>query len=335
MRASLRSAVRRLPPVARRDARINRLRQRVATLRNQAALLEQLLAAATESVQQPSFRRLILLERRLGDLAVELGRPWTSVGPLGKLTDYAVAASHGIDVPRQLGRWDDPVDIPWDDLPDRVVVKSAFGSSSRGVFPLERVSAGWRVITHDEIVTGAQIVARLMSLADRGRERGPYFAEEFLDNGSGVPPSDTRVWSFYGEAGLVALRRTTQHGSSAHTQYRFITPDGRDAIERHPTLPTDPLIPAPTVLEEIMRTADRLSVVLREPCLRVDLYQVGEHVVLGEVTRRPGGTQWHGPALDLLLGELWERAKARLARDLADGMSPELEWGPVAVERQE
>lgn len=326
-----RTALRRLPPISRRDAAIESLQRRVEELRIEKELLEERLGASDESIDRPSFRRLILLERRIGDHAVELGRPWTSVGPLGKLTDYDFAVSHGIDIPVQIGRWEHPTEIPWADLPDLVVIKSAFGSSSRGVFPLRRVEAGWQVVTRDEIVTGEEVSARLLALAERGKERGPYFAEEFLDDGTGTPPNDARIWAFYGEVGFISLKNAEVHGRSAHTRWHFVHPDGTDAIEQHPHLSMDLSIPVPRELDQLIDIATRLSVKLREPCIRVDLYQVHDRLVFGEVTRRPGGKQWHGPDLDLSLGETWERAKARLARDVADGMSPEPDWGPHHV----
>jgi hypothetical protein len=118
---------------------------------------------------------------------------------------------------------------------------------------------------------------------------------------------------------MIALRSPGEHGRRKQARFRFIRPDGSDAIVDHPYLKTDQTIPVPKALDRIVDTAARLSIVLREPYVRIDLYDIRDRVVLGEVTRRPGGSQWQGPALDRELGERWERARARIARDLAVG----------------
>jgi hypothetical protein len=91
----------------------------------------------------------------------------------------------------------------------------------------------------------------------------------------------------------------------------------------------DQTIPVPTALDELCDSASRLSVAIRAPFSRIDMYRIGDRSVFGEVTPRPGGPQWFGRELDVRLGEAWERALIRLARDVAHGMSPEPEFGPV------
>jgi hypothetical protein len=83
----------------------------------------------------------------------------------------------------------------------------------------------------------------------------------------------------------------------------------------------------PEKFDELRDAASRLSIAIRAPFSRIDLYRIRDRVVFGEVTPRPGGRQWFGPELDRVLGEAWERAQVRLARDIADGMSPEPAFG--------
>lgn len=307
----LRSVVGRLAPVSRREARIRELEQHLAS---------------GDPLTLPSYRARIYAERRLRVLGGE-----TSVISGGKLHVYELAQSHGIEVPRQFGRWDHPAEIRWDELPDQVVIKSAFSSTSRGVFPLRRREVGWEVITRDTILTQAQLIATLETLIETERALPPFAAEAFLDeDGTGTrTPTDVRNLCFYGEVPLISLRRCDEHGIDRATRYRFVDEKGEDVLDSHPSVVVDQTIPVPSALHELVDVASRLSVAIRAPFSRIDLYRIGDRVVFGEVTPRPGGRQWFGPEIDLMLGEAWERAEARLARDLAGGMTPEPEFGPV------
>jgi len=318
----IRSVFGRLPPVARRDTR-------VAELSDENARLKQQLASG-EQLTRPSYRARIHAERRLRALGVEMGVPSTSVIRHGKFYVYDLARSHGFDVPEQFAQWDDPADIAWNALPDLVVIKSAHSSTSRGVLPLRRTDAGWEVITRDQVMTTEELTATLTDLVETGRARPPFAAEEFLDQdeSGGRLPIDVRALTFYGEVPLVALRRPLEHGNKQTTSWRYVDRRGADVLDEHPSLVVDQTIPVPTALEELCETASRLSVAIRAPFSRIDMYRIGDRGVFGEVTPRPGGPQWFGQEVDIRLGEAWERALIRLARDVANGMSPDPEFGP-------
>ncbi len=179
-------------------------------------------------------------------------------------------------------------------------------------------------------MTVDELVATLTDLAATGRARPPFAAEEFLDQDGtgGHLPLEVRALSFYGEVPLVALRQTREHGNIGSTSWRYVDRTGADVLDGHPRLVIDQSIAVPTALEELCDLASRLSVAIRAPFSRIDMYQVGERTVFGEVTPRPGGPQWFGAETDMWLGAAWERALARLARDVAQGMSPEPEFGP-------
>lgn len=314
----LRSAFTRLPPVARRDERIARLQRRVKKLEKVREAM----------VTRPSYQVRVNEERRLRRLEEEIGAPSRSVIAGGKFHVYDLVSSHGIDVPEQLGRWDDPADIPWDDLPDAVVIKSAFGAASRGVLPLRRVDGGWRVATDDRTLRGTEIAADLASLLADGTIRPPLGAEEFLDDGSGSTPVDTKVYAFYGETPIALVRQVDRHGPGGSARFRVVDVHGTDQLDTYRGQPTDPSIPLSAALGDIFDAARRVSLAIRAPFSRIDFYDIRGRIVFGEVTPRPGAAQWFGPDLDVRLGEAWERAQVRLWRDLANGMSPDPEWGP-------
>ena len=308
--------------MARRDARIAELTRRVKELEK----------ARRRLAEGPSFQVHLNEEKRLRAWESKLDAPSRSVIAGGKFHVYDLVRSHGIDVPEQLGRWDDPADIPWDELPDAVVIKSAFGAASRGVFPLRRVDGGWKLTTHDETVTGDQLTAQLSDLVAQERIRPPFGAEELLDDGSGMPPVDVKIYTFFGEAPVAVLRRVDEHGPEGSAVYRIVDVHGTDLLDAYYGKPTDPTIPLPRSLGDAFELAQRISVIIRAPYSRIDLYDIDGRIVFGEVTPRPGSPGWFGPDLDVALGEAWEHAQVRLWRAIADGMSPEPEWGPLGQE---
>ena len=309
-RQLLGSAFARLGPVKRRDQRI--------------AELEKL-------AKGPSFQVRLNEERRLRAWESELGAPSRSVIAGGKFHVYDLVRSLGIDVPEQLGRWHDPADIPWDGLPDAVVIKSAHGAASRGVLPLRRVDGGWQVATRDATVTSEQLTADLAALAAKREVRPPFGAEEFLDDGSGTVPVDIKVYTFYGEAPVGRLRRVFEHGPGGAGAHRVVDRNGIDLDDTYRGKPTDPTIPLPGALADLFDVAERVSTVIRAPFSRIDLYDIRGRIVFGEVTPRPGSPAGFGPDLDVTMGEAWERAQVRLWRDIAEGASREAEWGPLGA----
>src|ERR1044071_4323654 len=129
LRGLLKALVRRFPPVARRDRRI-------------AALQARLAARSAGWAEHPSYQRRLYSAQRIRTHERALGRSAPSVVSRGKFWVYDFVQSHGVVIPEQYGGWDDPADIPWDTLPDRVVIKAAVGRASGGVFPLQRVPEG-------------------------------------------------------------------------------------------------------------------------------------------------------------------------------------------------
>lgn len=316
-RSPWRAAFTRLPPVAWRDRRIARLERRINRLDQ----------ANQRLFEQPSFRIRINEERRIRAREKEIGAPGRSVIAGGKFHVYDLARSHGIDVPEQYGVWDGVDDIPWAELPDKVVIKAARASTSRGVLPVRRVDGGWRRATRDTIETEEELKAHLAALVANETIRGPFNAEEFLDSdGAGTLPVDVKCFAFYGDVEAVLLRRSPDFGNAAATQHRVVDVHGQNLVEEFGGKAIHPDIPVPDALDAIVDSARRFSLALRVPFSRIDMYEVGGRIVFGEVTPRPGNA-WFGPKVDVVLGDAWERAQARLWRDIAAGMSPDPEWG--------
>ncbi len=331
--AWVRSRARALRHVAWRDARIRALKARNKALATQVARAQKKLdAVGSPKTDTPSFYRQAYAARRIHQHLVDLNATDRGNVVESKLEAYSFAQSHGVRVPTLYGLWDSPEQITWDDLPDRVVIKSDMGAHSRGVFPLHRAANHWTVVTKTDPITPREVVARLRHHADNGQIGGPFFAEEPHDVvHDGALPTETRVFAFYGEVGLVNVRKPSDHGNPDGTAIRRFLPDGTDG-PRHPS--HDDSIELPEIIDEIVATAKRLSLSIPMPFVRIDLYDIAGEIVLGELTPRPGGSQNLGTETDVRMGELWERAQARVLNDVIDGGDYRLRFGPMPQKLQ-
>jgi hypothetical protein len=305
--------------VAWRDAKIRDLTAALSRVEKDLA------AQRSGKADTPSFARYIYADRRINAHLGERNIPGRSNQIARKLRAYSFAQSHGVRIPQMLGLWERPEDIPWDDLPDHIVLKSHTGAASRGVFPLRRVDGRWTVVTRDEPIEPAEIVARLVKLLQDGQVGGPFFGQELIGGGrDNTLPTEVRVFGFYGEVGMANVRRATSHGDNAGTKVRRFLEDGT-AGPRHPL--HDDAIVLPHIFEAAVDIGRRLSTRVQRPFVRIDFLDDDGEVVFGELTPRPGGPHYFGAEDDLRLGEIWERAQARVLNDVIDGSDYSLKFG--------
>src|SRR5690554_1713249 len=129
----LRRQILRLPPIARRDAEIRRLKRRVEKLQ---------LALADEKAKPPppppppappryrpkvaSWHVRVMEQQRVqqavGALPGSTDHPRRNL--LLKLQNYEIARSYGVSTPQVLGVWPTVAEIDFDALPDEFVLKS-------------------------------------------------------------------------------------------------------------------------------------------------------------------------------------------------------------------
>ena len=323
-RGWLRARARQWPPVAWRDARIRELRAENRRLAAELAAARKLSEPGMND--GPSFARYLYAERRINAHMGERNFPGRANQVARKLKAYSFAQSHGVRIPAMIGLWDEPQDIPWDDLPDQIVLKSHTGASSRGVFPLRRIDGRWFMVTRPEPVEPADVVQRLGDLLRDGRIDGPFIGQQLIGEGrDDTLPTEIRVHCFYGEVGMVHVRRATTHGDNTGTRTRRFLPDGSPG-PRHRWHDDD--VELPDVFHTAVDVGRRLSAHVPRTFVRVDLLDDDADVVFGELTPRPGGPHYFGPEADRRLGELWEQAQARVLNDVIDGSDYALRFGP-------
>jgi hypothetical protein len=200
-----------------------------------------------------------------------------------------------------------PEELAGVDLPPRYVVKATHGSGMTAL------------VTDDSPAERAAVAARARRwLATRyWRKNGEWgyrgipprlIVEELLDAGEGRVPPDWKWLCFGGRAALVQVDfdRFTSHTRN------FYDPDGRPVVLRM-YYPQGPEVPLPACFARMRSVAERLAQGF--DFVRVDLYALGERIVVGELTHYPtgGNKSFDPPEWDARLGALWPSANGARA----------------------
>jgi hypothetical protein len=189
-----------------------------------------------------------------------------------------------------------PAEIPFDDLPDRYVIRTSHGSGQVV-----------RVVGHAD---RASVIADLSEwLATnyywRGREDQYYritprlLIEELLDDGYPDGPLDYRFFCFDGSPVLVQV---SDHSHAVHLffdlEWNPLEMWAREADVFYP-------VSRPSNLAEMTRAAATLSEGF--DFVRVDLYSVADRTLVGELTFTPnrGLKPFHPESVEHALGHLW------------------------------
>jgi len=200
----------------------------------------------------------------------------------------------------------DPATIPFEELPDRFVVKATHGS-------------GWVRIVHNK---AALDTANLVATCNRWLMRSfydvhhewPYknivpriMVEEFIDDGHAQAPDDYKLFVFGGRVHFIQVDTDRFVG---HRQ-GFFSPDWTKQQVTHGTPEICGDVPRPKHLQQMIAAAEVLA---REiEFVRVDFYHTDQRIYFGELTTTPGcGLNPLRPyEYELLLGGLWELPKRR------------------------
>ena len=330
----LRASLRRLPPIAWREQRIAQLLDREAALKEQLAAVSAERDRLKTRVRNPKYTPLETSWHVRLKEQTRVGRHTARIDPdrehprfrlEEKLHNYELAASYGVLTPRVFGTWPRVEDITWDDLPEAFVVKSDRGYSGNGVLPLRRSGKGFRLIDSEDEFTVDDIERHFR---EAKHVTGPFFVEEVLPGTGAVLPDDIKIFAYYGEVADVMVRRVAKHADLNSFSYRFLDADGNDRGMVKERMNHDPEIPVPRDLEQMVEAARMLSMAVPVPALRVDLYQVPDGIVLGELTFIPGSSETYTAEHDRLLGRMYDEAESRLNLDFARGRPHAMVFGP-------
>lgn len=199
-----------------------------------------------------------------------------------KVRDYVESKGLGHILPKLYGVWERAADVDFDSLPDKFVIKANHGCgyniicTDKSTFDTEAARAkldGWMNTRYN-----SRIETHYSLIEPR------IFAEEFIDDGSGLPPADYKFACVKGEPFLVMLCKDRD----AETGIRFYVFDREWNcvpeywVEKYDDWDT---IPKPDNLAEMVEYAALLSADFNY--VRVDLYNTGKKIYFGELTFTP------------------------------------------------
>lgn len=196
---------------------------------------------------------------------------------------------------------DDPEKIPFDDLPDRFVIKANHGCS-------------WNILVTDKRTLDRRKAIRKcrkwlsLKYGKSTRQYDTHYdtipplilVERFIEEEERAVPVDYKFYCFHGSALFIEVHL----GRFAKHTENFYDREWREAVDRSRT-PRSEGVPKPPRLAEMLQVAERLSGDF-DFC-RVDLYSPNaETILFGEITLSPSGgldpicREW-----GYRLGELW------------------------------
>lgn len=201
-----------------------------------------------------------------------------------------------------------PDTIPFDELPNRFVVKPTHGS-------------GWVQIVPDKSSLDR---AALIETCNGWLKRSYYretrewvykdiepriLVEEFIDDGSGNVPNDYKFFVFDGKVDMVQVdtARFTDHRRRLYSP----TWERLGALLQYDDVIGD--VPRPPHLAEMITAAATLGAGL--DFVRADFYDTGERIYFGELTNYPGAglDRFRPTEFDRWLGERWKVSHNRRA----------------------
>lgn len=204
------------------------------------------------------------------------------------------------------GCWDSPSQIPWDELPDKFVLKCTHGSgmniicTNKSFFNIEEASAKLDKWLHQQC--GVNSVELLYEDI-----KPRVIAEKYIDTLDGKAPKDYKFFCSYGEPKFLFVA-SERDGDDA--KFDFYTPDWTwlPVKNGHPNAGETK---KPEKLEQMLEYAKKLSKDF--PLVRVDLYCEDNIIMFGELTfLHYGGLQPFVPdEYDTLFGEMFPFEKIK------------------------
>jgi hypothetical protein len=243
--------------------------------------------------------------------------------------DYVAARVGHQYLPAQLGLWDDAAAVPFDELPTDAAIKATHGSGGvivrwsgapRGTrLPGPAEGPLWsRHQVHPDDFDADRARALLRLWLGQSYEHGPHRLPEWAYRDV---PHRVMAEEVLGRDGLVArdLKIDVFDGVASHTcvvEGRFVDRRAammtRDWTMRDTPYPDVPLPDRPPerpgLMDEAYAVAEELGRGL--DYVRVDIYDLGDRIVVGELTVYPAGgaKRFEPPSFELEQGRRWTLA---------------------------
>lgn len=199
-----------------------------------------------------------------------------------RVREYVESCGCGQYLNGLYGAYDRADEIPWDDLPDRFVIKWNFGAG------MNFVCADKKTVSRKEKIRelnrwGKQKI--WLSHSEMQYKYAPkkLICEQYLEDSAGKSLTDYKIYCFHGVPKAILV----MHDRDSGIKTEFFDPSWEKlentAKYKEPAVPT----PKPKCLAEMLDAAQRLS----KPFafVRCDFYIVDDKPVFGEMTFTPAG----------------------------------------------
>lgn len=199
-----------------------------------------------------------------------------------RVRDYIEEKGCGDILNDVIGIYDRAEDIPWDELPDRFVLKWNFG-------------AGMNIVCTDKSALNRDAVIRQMSKWGRSKywlahaemqyKHAPkkILCEKFLEDATGGGLPDYKVYCFHGKP----LAILVMHDRGKVLKTEFFDTSWQQLENTDMYLAPAHSTQKPACLDQMLRVSERLSEPF--PFVRCDYYVVDGKLFFGELTFTPAG----------------------------------------------
>lgn len=204
-------------------------------------------------------------------------------------------------VVRLFGVWDNPEDIDWDSLPKSFVLKSVRGNFGREVIIVKDKNAA----DISEITRKLNEFCKVPGMLSIKEKR--IIAEELLQDDKENPPVDYKFFCSYGRP-LFAYCLSIEDSSGVtdvdEKTCSFYTIPNWEILPVKSNAHQKNKIDRPKHMEKMLEVCEKLSKAF--PLVRIDLYAIGDRVLVGEITEDScGGRCLINPVIwDFKFGEM-------------------------------
>ena len=195
---------------------------------------------------------------------------------------YVERAGLGDLLPRAYGVFDSVQAINFDSLPDRFVLKCTHGAKSN-IFCRSKADLDIPRARRDLERWMSTDFSRLYGEQHYSSITPRILCEEFLDDGTGILPTDYKVYCFNGRPWRVLICFDRVPNGKASLAVANL--EWNPAVFYRDEPPGGRRVPRPEALPGILHASELLAAPF--PFVRVDFYSVGGRAIVGEMTFTP------------------------------------------------
>jgi len=220
------------------------------------------------------------------------------------------AKSLGLKTPKQLFSFLSFSDVP---IVENSVIKPQYGFYARGVFIVKTEHEILELNT-GRVFTSLQSLKQHISylLNSKVVKKDLWKVEAFVSDKNGNPPNDIKFYAFYGQIGwVVEIQRFPE------AKYHIM--NGSGATIKSSRYKESQCFVGNGVNKEDLLLAEKISLEIPSPFIRIDFIRASEGLFFTEFTSRPGVIGRLSRQRDHLYGTYYHQAEARLYTDLING----------------